>query len=100
MVVKSNTGNLVKVEEDKYILDIGQRDYKENIEIELELNVDNIHSLQSSCGCTTPKLISKNPFKVMVTYDSNRVGTINQWVKIRTSVTKVIKITLTGNVKK
>ena len=40
-------------------------------------------TVKKSCGCTTPtiEILGNNIFNLIIQYDKNKNGTINQWVK-------------------
>jgi len=51
-----------------------------------------------SCSCTEPTIeLLGEDFEVNISYNTNKVGTINQWVKIKTTKGEV-KIDLKGQV--
>ena len=60
-------------------------------------------SISKSCGCTMPTVTTASDgITINITYDNNKVGIINQWVKeryIENGVQKMLTINLKGEIK-
>lgn len=98
-MVKTSLGEIHKIKDLEYTLDLGDNGRGPNIVFNLEYNLpEPAMNVSSSCGCTTPVVISKDPFKVEVSYNGNKVGKISQWVKVKLKSGAFIKVNLTGRV--
>lgn len=85
-----------KIKNQNYIINYGtiKKGSKTNIEFIFTDCVYHTHT--KTCGCTHPSItITNDGFDLSVSYDSNKVGTINQSTTITTDKGKV-KIELKG----
>lgn len=82
MKITSNF-NLTKVVENEiYDIDYGNLAKGSHTKVEVKFeDVDHL-VVRASCGCTTPEIIllPEGGFSLIVSYDSNKVGVINQSV--------------------
>lgn len=98
-MVKVDNGNLKLVRDYEYVNDLGNNVRGSKIQFKITVNLDQeVVRIASSCGCTTPTEVSRNPSVIQVEYNGNRLGVINQWVKLTLKSGKAIKITLAGRV--
>jgi hypothetical protein len=63
----------------------------------------NIREVQTSCGCTTPKYSSEpikphRQGKIVVKYDSKRVGTFHKTLEVLLSDQEQIELTIEGEI--
>lgn len=102
-VLASN--KLVEINKDvEFELNFGQVKKGSELSEKIILEGDDLAHLgiSKSCGCTMPSVqILVNGVEITIAYDSNKVGTINQWVNERyleDGVQKNIKINLKGTI--
>jgi len=92
------------LENEAYDLNLGTLKVGANIEETLKLVGENLThiSITKSCGCTMPKvIIASDGITINISYDSNKIGIINQWVKERyldNGTQKEIRINLKGEI--
>lgn len=66
-----------------YEIDFGT--LKKGTDTAVRILFEDVHHLdvKKSCGCTAPsiEILSDSSFNLIIQYDKNKTGTINQWVK-------------------
>ncbi len=102
-----STGKMVKSEspyfkegnnKNKYVIEYGTLKKGANSQVRVDFEGINFMTFNKSCSCTNPEISPKeNGFTALISYNTNKIGTINQWVKFNTSLGE-IKIDLKGQV--
>ena len=105
MEITSNSPFLQEIEKNQaYNINYGT--LKKGANTRVDITIKNVSHLtvNKSCGCTMPSVeVIDNGLILTITYDSNKVGTINQNVKERAvledGTQKLIVFNLKGSIK-
>lgn len=92
--LSSDTVKLVKNSDENYSIDFGGRVRGQEIMATVKVG-GSIKKTEVTCGCTTPEV---NGNIVKISYNSNRLGNINQRVTLHMLSGEKIKINVLGTV--
>lgn len=86
MKITSTSPNFKQIEENQaYEINYGAIKKGSNTKVEILFEDVEYLSHSKSCGCTNPEItLLNNGFTLTIKYDSLKVGTINQQVKVNT----------------
>jgi hypothetical protein len=88
------------VKNQEYLIDYGTIEQGTETTVLIDVTDADHLSVSKSCGCTTPTVeIKPNGFQIKVSYDNNKLGTINQRVTERCVDKEGNQKTVTFNLK-
>lgn len=93
MKIISESNSLKTLEENKgYEINYGNIKKGSNTKVDIIFKGVTFLNYEKSCGCTTPTVVILDEgFKISISYDQNKVGTINQYVDVFVSEEKIEK---------
>jgi hypothetical protein len=96
---KKNLKEVVK----NQVYDVNFGTIKKGSDTEIIINFKDVNhiNVSKSCGCTMPKieLLPEGGFNLIITYDNNKLGVINQYVIEKVVNTKNEQVSITFNLK-
>jgi hypothetical protein len=93
--------NIIKVKEENKAYDVNYGNLKKGSDTKVDVVFEGVEYLKNktSCGCTEPTItILEEGFLITINYDSNKVGTINQYVDITTTENQKVRFNLKGQI--
>lgn len=93
--------NIIKVKEENKAYDVNYGNLKKGSNTKVDVLFEDVEYIthKKSCGCTSPTItILDKGFNLSIQYDSNKVGTINQYLEITTTENQKVRFNLKGQI--